>query len=122
MKEPKIIQIKDMKKNVTYYEWPDGTLREVTYNDFTEKNMSGFRVTYERLRFIVHRTVELVRHFKSIEIRKKSDRVGHRYYTARIKYDEYFNGKGVPVGIRNISLRRTVINGSLDVESSAKSR
>lgn len=101
MREPKTVQFEDMKKNVTYYEWPDGTLREVTYRDFTEKNISVFRVTYERLRFIVHRTVALVRHFKSIEVRKKSDCIGHRYYTARVKNDEDISGKGV----RNISLQ-----------------
>lgn len=108
MQEPKVIQENETQKGVIYHYWPDGTLRKIPYKDFTEKNIGKYRVYYERLIFITKVIIRLIRHFKSIEVRKETDRLGQGQYITRWKFNGKLNSIDIPVSMRNIRMAKSV--------------
>ena len=121
MKEPKAIRENEIRPGEIYYYWPDGTLRETTYKDFMETNISKCRVCYERLIFIIKTITRLVRHFKFIEVRKKTDGIGKRQYVTRWNPDGKAAFVKEPIPVRNIRLGDSFRNRQTDSECGAKS-
>lgn len=122
MREPRIIQESEMQKGIFYHCWPDGTLREISYKDFTEKNISRCRVCYERLVFIFFRIVRLIRHFELIDVRKETDCMGHRKYIARWEFKRKIDPIDVPVNARNIRMGRGFKDFPSETEDGAEIR
>lgn len=122
MREPKIIQENEMQKGVIYHYWPDGTLREIPYKDFTERNIGKCRVCYERLAFIFIRMVRLVRHFEFIDVRKETDCMGHRKYVARWEPKRKIEPVDIPVNSGNIRTGCSFRNRPGETKNGAKSR
>lgn len=121
MKEPRIIRESETQKGVVYHYWPDGTLREIPYKDFTEENIGPCRICYERLAFIFFRIVRLVRHFKSIEVRKETDRMGHRKYITRWNAQRKVEPIDILIDSRNIRMGKGIRDRPSETKDSAES-
>ncbi len=108
MKEPRIIKEEDMVKGVIYWNWPDGTLRETAYQDYVARDINPLRLFLIRVRFIWNRTVILLAHFNSIQVRKRLTGGGDAKYQAWFEHDREVGGKVVDGESRGFRLRRPI--------------
>lgn len=120
MKEPRIINEKEMVKGVTYWFWPDGTLREVRYHDYVAFDISPLRLFLIRVHFLWSRMVGLITHFNAIQIRKSLTSGGHTKYKAWIKSEFECGVKSVDIESRSVRLRHSVIKLDFSTESGGK--
>lgn len=120
MREPRIVKEDEMKKGVTYWYWPDGTLREVTYHDYVAHDISPLRLFLIRVRFVWNRVVELLAHFNSIQVRKRLTSGGNAKYQAWFGLELEGDGKAVDGESGHVRLRRSIPELDFGTESGSK--
>lgn len=109
-----------MVKGAIYWNWPDGTLREVRYRDYMARDISPLRLFVIRIRFVWNRMVRLLAHFDSIEVRKCLTSGGDVKYQARFEY--HFGGDCEVVDSTAGHFRRRYRAVSLESESESRGK
>lgn len=120
MKEPRIVKEKDMVKGVIYWNWPDGTLRETSYQDYVARDINPLRLFAIRIRFVWNRMVRLLVHFNSIQVRKRLTSRGDTKYQTWLDLDFEGNCKVVDGESGRSRLRRPIPKLDFGSESGGK--